>query len=214
MNQHRVDASSSSLNHLLAKEGLQLLDASTTAKFDEYLALILRWNSRINLTAIRDPEQIRRRHFLESIACAQHLPEGIGTLLDFGSGAGFPGLPIALCRPEVEVTLAESQNKKAAFLQEAVRALELKASVFTRRAELLAQRFDCVTLRAVDQMEKSISAASGLVKTGACTATLTTRERIQAVQKAAGSGFQWREPYLLPGSEQRVLILRVKAALK
>ena len=95
-------------------------------RFEEYLALILRWNSRMNLTAIRDEEEILARHFVESIACAQHFPEGIGTLLDFGSGAGFPGIPIALCRPEIAVTLAESQSKKAAFLQETVRILGLQ----------------------------------------------------------------------------------------
>ncbi len=98
MNQDRsVAETGSSLNHLLATAGLQPLDVTTAAKFDEYLALILRWNSRMNLTAIRAPEEILSRHFVESIACARLLPEGIGSLLDFGSGAGFPGIPIALC---------------------------------------------------------------------------------------------------------------------
>src|ERR1700686_1797783 len=84
-----------------------------------YLDLLLKWNARTNLTAIRDPEEIVRRHFGESLFAARRLalseiaPVAI-TLLDFGSGAGFPGLPIALLRPAVQVTLAESQNKKAA----------------------------------------------------------------------------------------------------
>ena len=91
------------------------------------------------------------RHFVESIACARALPEGISTLLDFGSGGGFPGIPIALCRPEIAVTLAESQGKKAAFLQEAVRVLGSQAKVHAGRAELLTTQFDCVTLAGCGQ---------------------------------------------------------------
>jgi len=89
------------------------------SEFGAYAALLIRWNARMNLTAVRDEEGILRRHFAESIVCARILPPGITTLLDFGSGAGFPGLPIALCRREIAVTLAESQGKKVAFLREA-----------------------------------------------------------------------------------------------
>jgi 16S rRNA (guanine527-N7)-methyltransferase len=212
MNQDPIDAGvGSSLNHLLLTAGLQTLDLKTVAKFDEYLALVLRWNSRMNLTAIRNPEEILRLHFIESIACARHLPEGIGSLLDFGSGAGFPGIPIVLCRPEIAVTLAESQSKKAAFLQEAVRVLGLNVSVFAKRAELLAHQFDCVTLRAVDRMEQAVAAASSLVGTGGWLAVLTTQAQVLLIQKSAGSAFRWIEPYALPGSGQRVLILACKA---
>src|ERR1700756_996777 len=88
-----------SLSEQISAAGLKPIDAATRARFEEYLTLILRWNARINLTAIRDPKEILSRHFVESIACAQALPGGIANLLDFGSGAGFPGVPIALCRP-------------------------------------------------------------------------------------------------------------------
>src|SRR6185369_12464 len=133
----------------LKAAGMEGLDGQVSARFGTYLELILRWNARTNLTAVRDPEGIIQRHFLESIACARMLPVGIATLLDFGSGAGLPGIPIALCRPEIAVTLAESQGKKAAFLREAVRGLELNPAVFAGRAESLPTQFDCVTLRAV-----------------------------------------------------------------
>ncbi len=113
------------LNELLAEAGLERLELATADRFAVYLDLLLRWNRRINLTAIRDEEGILSRHFVECIAAAYALPEGVRTLLDFGSGAGFPGIPIALCRPEIEVTLAESQGKKAAFLREVVRELGL-----------------------------------------------------------------------------------------
>ena len=111
------------LNALLGAAGMDTLDAAQMGGFEEYLALLIRWNERVNLTSVRDEEGIISRHFVESIVCARALPQGITTLLDFGSGGGFPGIPIALCRPEIEVTVAESQGKKAAFLQEAVRVL-------------------------------------------------------------------------------------------
>src|SRR5580698_9800537 len=98
-------------------------------KLSTYLDLLLKWNTRTNLTAIRDPEEIVCRHFGESLFAAQHLDPAATTLLDFGSGAGFPGLPIALLRPEIQVTLAESQNKKATFLREVVRSLKRPTEV-------------------------------------------------------------------------------------
>ena len=156
----------SRLNVLLAEAGLAPLDAVQADRFDSYYSLFVRWNDRINLTSIRDEEGILSRHFVESIACARALPCGIATLLDFGSGGGFPGIPIALCRPEIAVTLAESQGKKAAFLQEAVRVLGLSAKVFAQRAELLETNFDCVTLRAVDKMAEAVKAAARLVAAG------------------------------------------------
>ena len=81
--------------------GLEPLAASVADKFQIYLDLLQKWNARLNLTAIRDPEEILQRHFIESIFAAQHLPGQIQSLLDFGSGGGFPGIPIALCRPEI-----------------------------------------------------------------------------------------------------------------
>src|SRR5271165_4319531 len=104
-----------------------------------YLDLLLRWNARINLTAVRDPEHIVTRHFGESLFAAQALKphlENSKTLADVGSGAGFPGIPIKLLLPQIELTLIESQSKKATFLREVVRALKLeKANVFCGRAE-------------------------------------------------------------------------------
>jgi 16S rRNA (guanine527-N7)-methyltransferase len=126
-----------------------------------YLDLILKWNARFNLTAIRTPEDIVRRHFGESLFAAAHLGP-CATLLDYGSGAGFPGLPIQLLRPEVHVTLAESRAKKAAFLHEAVRTLHLPTEIWPHRVESMAgnRTFDTVTLRAVDHMPAAIAAAA------------------------------------------------------
>jgi 16S rRNA (guanine527-N7)-methyltransferase len=173
------------LNTLLAEEGQAPLDATQTQSFEELLSLFIRWNARINLTAIRDEDGILKRHFVESIACARALPAGIETLLDFGSGAGFPGIPIALCRPEIAVTLAESQGKKAAFLHEAIRVLGVTIKVYSGRAEELAAEFDCVTLRAVDKMERAVQSAAKLVRPGGWLALMTTTANLPILKSAA-----------------------------
>ena len=208
MNQNEGPGSSAkSLNHLLAHAGLPTLNEAEERTFEGYLSLFVRWNSRINLSSVREPEEILSRHFVESIACARSLPAGISTLLDFGSGGGFPGVPIAICRPGVRVTLAESQSKKSAFLQETVRTLGITAEVFAGRAETLGRRFDCVTLRAVDNMERAVRAGAQLVNTGGWLALLTTSSDSAALEVAAGKEFEWQPRRRLPLSENRVLAL-------
>src|SRR5271170_3315359 len=151
--------------------------ATLIPRLSTYLDLLLKWNARTNLTAIRDPEEIVRRHFGESLFAAGHLAPDATTLLDFGSGAGFPGLPIALLHSDVQATLAESQNKKATFLREAVRTLNLpNVEVWAARAETLpgARLFHTVTLRAVDNMESALLAAGERIVPGGQLVLLTT----------------------------------------
>lgn len=194
------------LNSLLAAAGISPLDAGTTARFEAYLALLQRWNTKINLTAIRDEEGILARHFVESIACAQALPAGLASLLDYGSGAGFPGLPIALCRPEIAVTLAERQGKKAAFLHETVRTLGIDAKVYGGDANALTERFDCVTLRAVERMSEAVAGAARLLRPAGWLALLTSTGEQEIVRAAAGTGFWWQEAKRMPGDERLLLI--------
>lgn len=194
------------LCELLAQARLAPLSGDQLAQFESYLSLFLRWNARLNLSAVRDEEGVLTRHFVESIACAQALPVEIGTLLDFGSGAGLPGIPIALCRPEITVTLAESQGKKAAFLREALRVLEIPAKVWAQRAELLTGPFDCVTLRAVDRMPQAIKAAARLVAPTGWLVLMTTRGELPVLRAASGVGFAWPSVLAIPGAE-RVIAL-------
>src|ERR1035437_4934900 len=98
------------------------------AQLSIYLELILKWNARTNLTAIRTPEEIVRRHFGESLFAGAHLGP-CRTLLDFGSGAGFRGVPFQLWRPDVQVPLAEPQKKRAFFRREVVPPLALPTEV-------------------------------------------------------------------------------------
>ena len=168
-----------------------------------YLDLLLKWNARTNLTAIRDPEEIVRRHFGESLFAGRHIPPETRTLLDFGSGAGFPGLPIQLLRPELAVTLAESQNKKATFLREVVRTLGLKTEVWAARVEDMAQvtpdrRFEVVAMRAVDNMDAALAAAKARIAPGGRLAVLTT------AQHAPGAGTL----VPIPNSDSGVLFLQ------
>jgi 16S rRNA (guanine527-N7)-methyltransferase len=195
------------LNSLLASACLDPLDPALGERFEDYLGLLMRWNARINLTAIRDEEGILTRHFVESIACARALPAGIGTLLDFGSGAGFPGVPIALCRPEIAVTLAESQGKRAAFLQEAVRVLGLATKVYAGRAELLKARFDCVVLRAVDRMPQAVRAASKLASPEGRVLVMATKGELEQFDGLCGQEFSRFEAYPLAGSATGVLAI-------
>jgi 16S rRNA (guanine527-N7)-methyltransferase len=161
-----------------------------------YLDLLLKWNARTNLTAIRDPAEIVQRHFGESLFTARHLPGG-ESLLDIGSGAGFPGLPIQLVLPHLKVTLAESQHKKASFLREVVRTLGLSTEIWGDRVEAMpsVRRFDLVTLRAVDNPVMALRLAQDRVDPGGTIAHLTS------------SGGTDAEAIPIPGSSQTVLRL-------
>lgn len=183
------------------------LDAATTVRFEAYLALLLKWNARINLTAVREPDAILRRHFAESVFAAGHVPAHAKTLLDYGSGAGLPGIPIALCRPQLAITLAESQSKKAAFLREAVRALELRAEVWDHRVEALpAHRvFDCVTLRAVDKMAAACRAAVPRLAPGGTLLVFATPKTDAALE--ALPGIRWQPPIPMPNADESFLKL-------
>lgn len=178
------------------------LSNAQIGQVSEYLDLLIRWNARVSLTAIRSPEEIMERHFGESFFTGAHLanrlPEG-SELLDYGSGPGFPGLPIQMLLPSVQVTVAESQTKKVAFLREVIRTLGLDAEVWPRRVEEIptTRRFDAVTMRAVEKMAATVEDAAVLVRDSGWVAAL-----VGSAIDVAGA-----EEFLIPGSEQRRLLL-------
>jgi len=179
-----------------------------------YLDLLLRWNARMNLTAVRDPEQIVTRHFGESLFAARVLRDAGAfaadetTLADVGSGAGFPGVPIKLFAPSLRLTLIESQNKKATFLREVVRTLGLShIVVHCGRAENWGGRADVVTLRAVEKFESVLPVAAGLVEPGGILALLIGEAQRPAAAAALGSDWAVVDCQTTPWSGGRTVWL-------
>jgi 16S rRNA (guanine527-N7)-methyltransferase len=198
-------------NGLLHAAGLSELDSDVCARFHAYLSLLVRWNAKINLTAIREEEGILSRHFVESVECAQSIPGKVTNLLDFGSGGGFPGIPIAICRPEIAVSLAESQGRKAAFLREALRVLDVRAKVHAARAETLVAPFDCVTMRAVDKMDQAVRAACGLVSPGGWLVVMCTEDHASRFEGLVGYDFAFVTRHRSAGSGNQVLLMARRA---
>jgi len=181
-----------------------------------YINILLRWNSRINLTAVREPEEIVRRHFGESLFTALYLFPEVDDqppthIIDVGSGAGFPGLPIKLWFPHARVTLIESNHKKAAFLREVIRAITLTAiNVFSGRAEDYEESpGHVVTLRAVEKFATTLPTATELVAPGGRLALLIGESQCQKA-KGLKPLLQWDDAVGLPSSLNRVLLIGTK----
>ena len=179
--------------------------------------MLQRWNARVNLTAIRNEEEIVTRHFGESLFAARHLFRQCSPVLpgvqglavvDVGSGAGFPGIPIKLWAPEISLTLVESNHKKATFLREVVRALTFTdVDIKNARAESLRPRsFDLVTLRAVEHFETILPIASGLLAPSGRLALLIGSSQLAATE-AILPQLNWSKPVPIPKSRSRVLAI-------
>lgn len=184
------------------------LDAEQLAAFASYLDLLMRWNQRINLTAVRSPEEIVTRHFGESIfAAEQLLPSDVELeVCDVGSGAGFPGVPLKIVREKARVTLVEAHGKKATFLKEVVRATKLsEIRVAAVRAENLNQRFDLVTLRAVERFADVLPVAAKLVRPGGRIGLLIGSAQVSDAKQSVVN-FTWREAEHIPQSNARVVL--------
>ncbi len=194
------------------------LPASLIASLQLYLNLLLRWNARMNLTAVREPEQIVTRHFGESLFAGEVLKKNCQfsseretTLVDVGSGAGFPGIPIKLLIPELQLTLIESQNKKATFLREVLRTLKLDGTeVFSGRAEQWPTTARIVTLRAVEQFARALPVGARLVADGGNLCLLIGSDQGSAVPQLL-PGWKWAEPIAVPDSNARVVLLGQRA---
>ncbi len=194
------------------------LDQKQLADTLTYVNLLLKWNARMNLTAVRKPEEMIQRHFGESFFAARHLfvkpelaEEPAGSVVDVGSGAGFPGLPMAIFSSSTQFTLIESNGKKAAFLNEVIRSLQLKnAKVFSQRAETYPGRADLVTMRAVEAFESVLPTAAGLVKPGGRLGVMIGSGQVQSAHKV--HGMEWHDPVAIPGGHSRVIMVGIKQA--
>jgi 16S rRNA (guanine527-N7)-methyltransferase len=208
-----------------AGEEPAVLSPAQLQHISTYIDILLRWNARINLTAIRDPEDIVTRHFGESLFAAANLfpsvspvssvvkvfddvNQGHLTLADIGSGAGFPGLPIKLWAPQIALTLIESHHKKAAFLREVARALTLtNVNIQNARAEALPPNtFDVVTLRAVEHFESILPTAAALAASLGRVALLIGASQQDRAREIL-SRFNWSEAVPIPNSRARILLI-------
>jgi len=151
------------------------LDDVQVAQFADYEAMLLDWNARFNLTAIRDLEGIRLKHFLDSLSCVMAFPSDLDepNMIDVGTGAGFPGVPLKIIYPNSFLTLVESIKKKANFCEELTRVLGLKrVLISSERAEILGQDwehrefYDIALARAVAAMPTLVEYLLPLVKVG------------------------------------------------
>ena len=173
-----------------------------------YIELLLRWNAKINLTAITDPHEIVSRNFAESFLAARWLGPGARRLCDVGSGAGFPGLALKLILPHLSVTLVESSGKRAAFLSEAARTLRLEqVEVECSRwqdSKIPSGSLDAITARALGGYDLLANWASTKLKPdGKLLLWIGSREAERLRNLA---GWQW-ETHAVPDSRERVLLI-------
>jgi 16S rRNA (guanine527-N7)-methyltransferase len=182
-------------------------DSRLCDRIRDYISLLLAWNRKISLTTVIDPIEILRFHFGESFFAVIQVPMGNGRLADVGSGAGFPGIPVAMLAPGIQVTLIEANLKKAAFLSEVIRRLDLSNAIVLRARMDDAARngLDFITARALGHHEqltawssRSLSASGRLILwVGEDDAAVIMRE----------SAWVWQDPVRIPGSRRRVLLI-------
>ncbi len=159
------------LKRYAAEFGIALTDEQT-GKLDIYAALLAEWSQKMNLTAIKAPEEVLVKHFLDSLTVSTLLPTGPIKLIDVGTGAGFPGVPLAILRDDIDLTLLDSLNKRLIFLEAVCRETGVTANRVHARAEDAAKlpnfkaQFDIATARAVAAMPKLCGWCLPFVKKG------------------------------------------------
>ena len=202
------------------------LDNEICNKLYNYMNLLLEWNEKINLTAITDEKEIILKHFIDSFTINKFINSG-DIMLDIGTGAGFPGLPIKIIRPEVDVFLMDSLNKRINFLNEVIELLQLKnIEAFHSRAEEMAknnkfrEKFDVVTSRAVAKLNILLEYMLPYTKVNGkclCMKGPNIEEEIKEAEKALkilGGEIEKIEKIILPDSniERNIIIIRKKSA--
>lgn len=179
---------------LLRQQLGNLVELSPTqiSQLEEHYSLLNRWNKVLNLTSVRTPQEIVERHYGESLFLGLHLPPGALRIADVGSGAGFPGVPVAVLRPECSVTLLESHQRKSVFLRESTRRLA-NVRVLSKRVEDVKERFDWAILRAVkfSDVERSLTAKHVAFLGGS--------------ERPSEKCFTWNTPIRLAWGRQRYL---------
>ena len=172
--------------------------------------LLLKWNRTYNLTALRDPQQAISHHLLDALAILPYV--GAGPLLDVGSGGGFPGIPLAIARPDLSVTLVDAVQKKATFLQQVAIELELKSvAVHHARVEEMRGQYAQISSRAFAELARFVSLTRHLLAPGGrWLAMKGTRPDDELKALPAGSEVEAIIPLVVPGldAERHLIILK------
>jgi 16S rRNA (guanine527-N7)-methyltransferase len=206
-----------------AKEYSVILSNEQTDKFSQYARLLVEWNEKINLTAITDPEGIVIKHFLDSLSIAEFIPDETKTLIDVGTGAGFPGIPLKIIRENLKVTLLDSLEKRVKFLNEICNNLKLKDifSVHGRAEDFgvnknYRERFDSVTARAVANLPVLLEYCLPFVKIGGMFIAMKGpdgKEELKESQKALdilGGEVMDAKIFTLPNSDIERYVILIK----
>ncbi len=204
------------LEQKLAQNGVSVTEEQLKA-LDDQIAFMLDKNEVMNLTAITEGQAIEDRHVVDSLVLA-NLPQTAGKVLDVGTGAGFPGVPIKILKPAVELTLLESVAKKVDFLKEQSQHLRLPYNVINARAEdasqnkMYREQFDFVTARAVAALNELCEYCLPFVKVGGTFAAMKgpgDEEANEARTAISALGGKWVETveYTLPDGSERTLVL-------
>lgn len=197
----------STIRRALDEFGVHVSDHQV-AQIKKFIPLLMRWNESINLTAIRDPREMLYRHFCESMFAGIAVPVENGRLADVGSGGGFPGLPLKILRPDLEIVLIESSAKKATFLAEVTRDLQLTGvRVLVSRYQELGEelgRLDFVCSRALGEFGQFLAWAHSKVIVSKEVILWIGERDLEEIRKIPG--WAWRAPIPVPQSLRRLIL--------
>ena len=204
-----------------ALEGIdKTLNEKQIKQFQYYYSLLIEWNEKMNLTAITEPKEVAIKHFFDSATFLKYVKVKKGAkIIDVGTGAGFPGIPLKILQPDIELTLLDSLNKRLNFLNEVCNVLDIKAEIIHKRAEDggrqvdLREKFDIATSRAVANMNTLCEYLMPYVKVGGNMVAMKGRNGKDELTSAKdaiaklGGRINFCNEFALPTGDERTIIV-------